>query len=73
MEEAELKVEQCRDSLAAEMFSLLRRESDFAQYMLQLVKLQRAYHESAIHTLEQLIPELEKEIGTLNRSLHIHR
>ncbi|GLV35038.1 Rho GTPase activating protein at 92B [Carabus blaptoides fortunei] len=63
MEEAELKVEQCRDSLAAEMFSLLRRESDFAQYMLQLVKLQRAYHESAIHTLEQLIPELEKEIG----------
>lgn len=63
MEEAEQKVEHCRDSLAAEMFSLLRRESDFAQYMLQLVKLQRAYHESALHALEQLIPELEKEIG----------
>lgn len=45
------------------MFSLLKKESEFAQIMLQLVKLQRAYHESALHTLESIIPDLEKEIG----------
>ncbi|KAF5298980.1 hypothetical protein FQA39_LY11612 [Lamprigera yunnana] len=63
MEEADTKVEQHRDVLAAEMFTLLRRESEVAQYMLQLLKLQRAYHESALKSLEKVIPHLEQKIG----------
>lgn len=63
MEEADSKVEQHRDALASEMFSLLRKESELAQYMLQLLKLQRAYHESALKNLEKVIPKLEQRIG----------
>uniref|UniRef100_A0A1Y1LRU6 Rho-GAP domain-containing protein n=1 Tax=Photinus pyralis TaxID=7054 RepID=A0A1Y1LRU6_PHOPY len=63
MEEADTKVEQHRDTLAVEMFSLLRKESEIAQHVLQLLKLQRAYHESALKSLEKIIPSLEQKIG----------
>lgn len=59
LEEIETKVEQCRDHLAAEMFQLMSRETELAQTVIQYVKLQRAYHESAMHCLEDLIPDLE--------------
>ncbi|XP_044268980.1 SH3 domain-binding protein 1-like isoform X2 [Tribolium madens] len=63
MEEADYKVEQSRDALAYEMFSLLAKENDLAGYMLQILKCQRAYHDSALKHLESVIPELEKQIG----------
>ncbi|KAH1008544.1 hypothetical protein HUJ05_009090 [Dendroctonus ponderosae] len=63
MEEADNKVEQNRDTLAFEMFSLLARENEFSSYILQLLKLQRGYHESALKNLENIIPQLEKTIG----------
>lgn len=63
MDEADTKVEQSRDVLAAEMFSLLKKENELSQYMLQLLKLQRGYHESALKNLEKIIPELERTIG----------
>ncbi|XP_066250512.1 SH3 domain-binding protein 1-like isoform X1 [Euwallacea similis] len=63
MEEADTKVEQSRDSLALEMFNLLARENELASYILQLLKLQRGYHESALKSLEEIIPQLEKRIG----------
>ncbi|XP_076389126.1 rho GTPase-activating protein 44 isoform X2 [Megachile rotundata] len=63
LEEAEAKVEQCRDQLAAEMFQLMSRETELANTIIQYVKLQRAYHESALHCLEDLIPGLERYIN----------
>ncbi|KAL1518052.1 hypothetical protein ABEB36_001735 [Hypothenemus hampei] len=63
MEEAGTKVEQCRDALAIDMFNLLARENEFSQYILQLLKLQRGYHESALKNLENIIPHLERVIG----------
>ncbi|XP_076162386.1 rho GTPase-activating protein 44 isoform X2 [Ptiloglossa arizonensis] len=63
LEEAEGKVEQCRDQLAAEMFQLMSRETELAHIIIQYVKLQRAYHESALHCLEELIPGLESYIN----------
>ncbi|KAF7270622.1 SH3 domain-binding protein 1-like isoform X2 [Rhynchophorus ferrugineus] len=63
MEEADTKVEQSRDALAIEMFSLLARENELSSYILQLLKLQRGYHESALKNLETIIPELERKIG----------
>lgn len=63
MEEADSKVEQCRDALAFEMFSLLAKENELASCILQLLKLQRGYHESALKTLENVIPQLEQTIG----------
>lgn len=63
LEEAETKVEQCRDQLAAEMFQLMSRETELAHTIIQYIKLQRAYHESALHCLEDLIPGLESYIN----------
>ena len=65
MEEADYKVEQSRDALAYEMFSLLAKENDLSGYMLQILKCQRAYHESALNNLKDVIPQLEKQIGKL--------
>ncbi|XP_019889755.1 rho GTPase-activating protein 44 isoform X2 [Ooceraea biroi] len=63
LEDAETKVEQCRDQLAAEMFQLMSRETELAQTIIQYIKLQRAYHESALHCLKDLIPGLESYIN----------
>lgn len=63
MEEADLKVEQTRDSLAVDMFQLLSKENQIAGWILQYLKLQRAYYESALNYLDNNIPELEKQIG----------
>nr|CAH7730924.1 unnamed protein product [Callosobruchus chinensis] len=63
MEEADTKVEQSRDALAVEMFSVLAKENELSEYILQLLKLQRSYHESALKNLEMLIPFLEHKIG----------
>ncbi|KAJ9596527.1 hypothetical protein L9F63_012469, partial [Diploptera punctata] len=63
LEDAEQKVEQCRDALASEMFQLISREADLAQIVVQYAKLQRAYHESALKVLEERIPELENNIN----------
>jgi hypothetical protein len=52
-----------QDMLASEMFHLISREADLAQTVVQYVKLQRAYHESALRILEEKIPELEKNIS----------
>ncbi|PSN49744.1 hypothetical protein C0J52_08486 [Blattella germanica] len=63
LEDAEQKVEQCRDVLASEMFQLISREADLAQIVVQYARLQRAYHESALKFLEETIPELENNIN----------
>lgn len=52
-----------QDMLASEMFQLISREADLAQTVVQYVKLQRAYHQSALKMLEEKIPELEKNIS----------
>jgi len=46
-----------------EMFQLISRESQLAETVVQYVKLQRAYHESALKILEERIPELENNIS----------
>jgi len=70
LEDAEAKVEQCRDQLAAEMFQLMSRETELAQTIIQYIKLQRAYHESALHCLEDLIPGLENFISRFHMFLY---
>lgn len=63
LEDAVQRVEQCRDALAVEMFQLISKEAELAQTVVQYVKLQKAYHESALRILEEKIPELEKNIS----------
>ncbi|XP_045497722.1 rho GTPase-activating protein 92B-like [Colias croceus] len=63
LEEAGNKVESARDALAADMFALVAKEAQLAHTLLQYVKLQRAYHESALHSLQDTVPELERFIN----------
>ncbi|XP_022130817.2 rho GTPase-activating protein 44 [Pieris rapae] len=62
-EDAGNKVEAARDALAADMFALVAKEAQLAHTLLQYVKLQRAYHESALHSLQDTVPELERFIN----------
>ncbi|XP_054281560.1 rho GTPase-activating protein 44-like isoform X1 [Macrosteles quadrilineatus] len=62
LEEAETKVEQCRDTLACEMFQLMARETELATTVLEYARLQRSYHQTAMATLDEMIPELESNI-----------
>ncbi|XP_073945144.1 rho GTPase-activating protein 44-like [Choristoneura fumiferana] len=63
LEEVGTKVEAARDALAADMFALVAKEAQLAHTLLQYVKLQRAYHESALHSLQDIVPELERFIN----------
>ncbi|KAJ0177108.1 hypothetical protein K1T71_007117 [Dendrolimus kikuchii] len=63
LEEAAVRVEAARDALAADMFALVAKEAQLAHTLLQYVKLQRAYHESALHSLQDTVPELERFIN----------
>lgn len=63
LEESANKVDAARDSLAADMFTLVAKETQLAHTLLQYVKLQRAYHESALHFLQDTVPELERIIN----------
>ncbi|XP_026317651.1 rho GTPase-activating protein 17 isoform X2 [Hyposmocoma kahamanoa] len=63
LEEAASRVEAARDVLAADMFALVAKETHLAHTLLQYVKLQRAYHESALHSLADTVPELERVIN----------
>lgn len=47
------------------MFALVAKETHLAHTLLQYVKLQRAYHESALHSLADTVPELERVISKL--------
>ncbi|XP_049764071.1 rho GTPase-activating protein 44-like isoform X1 [Schistocerca cancellata] len=62
MEEAELKVEQCRDALAAEMFQFISREAEIAQMVVEYARHKRDFHEKALKCLEDVIPALEATI-----------
>lgn len=72
MEDAGNKVEAARDLLAADMFALVAKEAQLAHTLLQYVKLQRAYHESALHSLQDTVPELERFISKYDLLLNKH-
>ncbi|CAH0719475.1 unnamed protein product, partial [Brenthis ino] len=63
LEDAGNKVEAARDALAADMYALVAKEAQLAHTLLQYLKLQRAYHESAWHSIADTLPELERFIS----------
>lgn len=62
-------MEAARDALAADMFALVAKETQLAHTLLQYVKLQRAYHESALHSLQDTVPELERFISKYRQGI----
>lgn len=63
LEEAEQKAEQSTDAYTAEMFSLIVKEADVANFILQYVQLQSVYHKSVLDTLSDIVIQLQRQIG----------
>lgn len=51
--------------LASEMFQLISRQSELAEIIVGYAKLQRDYHQAALQTIQELLPELENLISEL--------
>lgn len=62
LEDASMKVEQCRDSLAAEMFALISREPEFAQLFIEWYRLQAKYHRAVLAVLDSALPSFQNSI-----------
>ncbi|XP_054719239.1 rho GTPase-activating protein 44-like [Uloborus diversus] len=62
-EDLSSKVEQCRDSLTAEMFHLISREPEMSEIIVRLCELQLEYHRKAFYVLESVLPELKSQIS----------
>ncbi|XP_013779944.1 rho GTPase-activating protein 44-like [Limulus polyphemus] len=67
LEDASMKVEQCKDTLAAEMFAFLKREPEIAQLFVDWYRYQADYHRTALSILEEWIPLLENDIRNFNQ------
>ncbi|XP_076365967.1 rho GTPase-activating protein 44-like isoform X1 [Tachypleus tridentatus] len=66
LEDASLKVEQCKDTLAAEMYALLKKEPEFAKLFVDWYKFQANYHQKMLNILEECIPLLDSDIRNFN-------
>lgn len=58
LEEAETKVEQCRDTLATEMYNMIARECEIAQIIVDYISIQKRQHEEALRHLNDSLPQL---------------
>jgi hypothetical protein len=47
------------------MFQLIAKEAELATTVLEYARLQRSYHQTAMATLDEMIPELESSICKL--------
>ncbi|ODN04621.1 Rho GTPase-activating protein 44 [Orchesella cincta] len=63
-EDAQQKVEQCRDNLAAEMYALLARESEISRLIVNLLNYQKEYHKSIHDILDELVPGVDAAISS---------
>ncbi|XP_065347479.1 rho GTPase-activating protein 44-like isoform X2 [Cloeon dipterum] len=63
MEEAQSKVDQCRDLLATEMYQLISKEAEITKYIAEHINIQKAYHERALRYLEEATSVLEGDLG----------
>ncbi|XP_062036660.1 rho GTPase-activating protein 17 isoform X4 [Lepus europaeus] len=58
MDEAGNKVEQCKDQLAADMYSFMAREGEYGKFFVTLLEAQADYHRKALAVLEKALPEM---------------
>jgi len=54
-----------KDSLASEIFQLISREAELSSVLIELIKHQRSYHQTALAVLDEIVPELETVVGML--------
>ncbi|NXR88570.1 RHG17 protein, partial [Hypocryptadius cinnamomeus] len=59
MDEAGNKVEQCKDQLAADMYSFVSKEGEYARCFVTLLEAQADYHRKALAVIEKVLPEIQ--------------
>ncbi|XP_027324547.1 rho GTPase-activating protein 17 isoform X4 [Anas acuta] len=59
MDEAGNKVEQCKDQLAADMYSFVSKEGEYARFFVMLLEAQADYHRKALTVIEKVLPEIQ--------------
>ncbi|XP_042198477.1 rho GTPase-activating protein 44 isoform X4 [Callorhinchus milii] len=61
MEEAANRVEICRDQLAADMYSFVAKEIDYANYFQTLIEVQAEYHRKSLLLLQSILPQIKAQ------------
>ncbi|XP_028674404.1 rho GTPase-activating protein 44 isoform X7 [Erpetoichthys calabaricus] len=61
MEEAENRMEICRDQLSADMYSFVAKEIDYANYFQTLIEVQAEYHRKSLLLLQSVLPQIKAQ------------
>uniref|UniRef100_A0A672PDA7 Rho GTPase-activating protein 17-like n=1 Tax=Sinocyclocheilus grahami TaxID=75366 RepID=A0A672PDA7_SINGR len=69
MDEAQNKMEICKDQLAADMYNFSSKEGEYACYYVLLVEAQAEYHRRALASIESVLPSIQSQQGVIV-SLH---
>ncbi|XP_067237571.1 rho GTPase-activating protein 17b isoform X1 [Chanodichthys erythropterus] len=61
MDEAQNKMEICKDQLAAEMYGFSSKEGEYARYYVLLLEAQADYHRRALASIESVLPTIQSQ------------
>ncbi|KAK7174324.1 hypothetical protein R3I93_001514 [Phoxinus phoxinus] len=61
MDEAQNKMEICKDQLAAEMYNFSSKEGEYARYYVLLLEAQAEYHRRALASIESVLPTIQSQ------------
>uniref|UniRef100_A0A671M7Y1 Rho GTPase-activating protein 17 n=1 Tax=Sinocyclocheilus anshuiensis TaxID=1608454 RepID=A0A671M7Y1_9TELE len=61
MDEAQNKMEICKDQLAADMYNFSSKEGEYACYYVLLLEAQAEYHRRALASIESVLPSIQSQ------------
>lgn len=61
MDEAQNKMEICKDQVAADMYSFSSKEGEYARYYVLLLEAQAEYHRRALASIESVLPTIHSQ------------
>ncbi|XP_056608567.1 rho GTPase-activating protein 17b isoform X2 [Triplophysa dalaica] len=61
MDEAQNKMELCKDQLATDMYNFSSKEGEYARYYVMLLEAQAEYHRRALASIESALPSIQSQ------------
>ncbi|XP_055050704.2 rho GTPase-activating protein 17b isoform X3 [Misgurnus anguillicaudatus] len=61
MDEAQNKMEMCKDQLASDMYIFSSKEGEYARYYVLLLEAQAEYHRKALASIESALPNIQSQ------------
>ncbi|XP_056309259.1 rho GTPase-activating protein 17b isoform X3 [Danio aesculapii] len=61
MDEAQNRMEICKDQVAADMYSFASKEGEYARYYVLLLEAQAEYHRRALASIESVLPNIQSQ------------